>query len=213
MTPAEPIAPWRSPLGRAIHRNRALAFSRYLQLATVRADGSPANRTVVFRGFLAQTNHLMFVTDSRSEKIGQLNQQPQAEACWYFTKTREQFRISGTLTITAAETDYEVLAQARSQLWQKLSDAARLQFSWPEPKAPYSDPEAFDLPLPNAQTPLPNFCLLTLAATHIDHLELRGNPQRRTLYHLATHPNRAPSPAALSAPDSHTPWLTALVNP
>jgi pyridoxamine 5'-phosphate oxidase len=45
------LAPWRSALARALHRNRALVYARYFQLATVRADGRPANRTVVFRGF------------------------------------------------------------------------------------------------------------------------------------------------------------------
>lgn len=45
---------WRSQLARALHRNRALADSRYLQLATVGKNGRPANRTLVFRGFLAR---------------------------------------------------------------------------------------------------------------------------------------------------------------
>jgi pyridoxamine 5'-phosphate oxidase len=45
------LAPWRSPLSRALYRNRNLPYCRYLQLATVRPNGQPANRTVVFRGF------------------------------------------------------------------------------------------------------------------------------------------------------------------
>ena len=62
------LALWRSPLARALHRNRSLAFARYLQLATVRASGRPANRTVVFRGFLADTNQLKFIIDIRSQR-------------------------------------------------------------------------------------------------------------------------------------------------
>ena len=36
--------------------------SKYVQLATVREDNTPACRTVVFRGFLAGTDDLYFVT-------------------------------------------------------------------------------------------------------------------------------------------------------
>ncbi|NES70384.1 MAG: pyridoxamine 5'-phosphate oxidase, partial [Okeania sp. SIO2D1] len=59
---AEKLAPWRSPLSRALHRNRSLSYARYLQLATVTAEGQPKNRTIVFRGFLEETNHLKFIT-------------------------------------------------------------------------------------------------------------------------------------------------------
>jgi pyridoxamine 5'-phosphate oxidase len=68
------LAPWRLPLARALHRNRSIPASRYLQLATVRSDGRPANRTVVFRGFAPDTDWLQFVTDSRSQKVEQLGQ-------------------------------------------------------------------------------------------------------------------------------------------
>ena len=88
------LALWRSPLARALHRNRSLAFARYLQLATVRATGRPANRTVVFRGFLADTNQLKFITDISSQKAEEINLYPWGEICWYFPQTREQFRIA-----------------------------------------------------------------------------------------------------------------------
>eukprot|EP00958_Prasinococcus_capsulatus_P003930 scaffold362_cov304-Prasinococcus_capsulatus_cf.AAC.1 len=72
-----------------VARNLACASSahkptaKYLQLATVRPDGTPANRTVVFRGFyrrrnpenkgeLLPTSTLQFITDVRSEKIEQV---------------------------------------------------------------------------------------------------------------------------------------------
>jgi hypothetical protein len=40
---------WRVMLQRSLKKNKSLASSRYVQLATVRPDGRPANRTVVFR--------------------------------------------------------------------------------------------------------------------------------------------------------------------
>ncbi len=176
------LAPWRSPLAHALHRNRSLADVRFLQLATVREDGRPANRTVVFRGFLDGTNQLKFVTDARSEKVGQILHCSWGEACWYFAKTREQFRFTGEL-ILVNETDTNLsLQKARQIAWQGLSDTARTQFAWAHPgKARVCD-DAFHALPPDPVSPLPHFCLLLLEPEQVDHLELRGNPQNRWLY-------------------------------
>lgn len=176
------FAPWRSPLARALHLNRSLAYSRYLQLATVRADGRPANRTVVFRGFLEESDRFKFVTDARSEKIEQIEHQPWAEACWYFPNTREQFRIAGCLKIVKANCADADLLQARQNSWQEMSDTARLQFTWPHPSQPRGEATAFEAPPPNPVEPLPHFCLLLLEPIEVDRLELRGEPQNRTIY-------------------------------
>lgn len=180
------LAPWRPLLARALHRNRSEAHSRYFQLATVRADGRPANRTVVFRGFLDDaTNQLQLITDLRSDKINQIQQQPWAEVCWYFTKTREQFRITGMLELVTAESD-SFLQTARINLWQNLSDSARLQFVWPHPGQPRADQSAFtDSAAPDAAKPPDNFGLVLLSPTAVDHLQLRGEPQNRDRYFLA----------------------------
>ncbi|MBD2555239.1 pyridoxamine 5'-phosphate oxidase family protein [Limnothrix sp. FACHB-708] len=181
-TPPSPdLAPWRSPLSRALHRNRSLIYARYLQLATVRPDGSPANRTVVFRGFRDRTDWLTVITDSRSEKMPQLATNPRAEACWYFPKTREQFRIAGTLRAVLATTPDPTEQAERSRLWQNLSDAARLQFAWPNPRGDRTvDPAAFAPPPPNPIAPLETFVLLWLIPERVDWLELKGEPQNRT---------------------------------
>jgi PPOX class probable FMN-dependent enzyme len=191
------LALWRSPLARALHRNRSLPYARYLQLATVRLDGKPANRTVVFRGFLENTNQLTFVTDQRSQKIDQIQHQAWAEICWYFPTTREQFRLLGKLTRVGPENTDTKLSQARLRLWKDLSDAARLQFAWPEPGQLRSPTELFDGPAPDPLQPLSNFCLLLLDPTEVDHLELRGEPQNRYRYRQDQ--------------DSH--WLIESINP
>ena len=178
-------APWRSPLARALHRNRSLVYARYLQLATVRANNRPANRTVVFRGFLEGSNQLKFITDVRTEKADQIQQQPWAEICWYFPNTREQFRIAGCLTLVGCDNSDSTLDKARISTWQELSDAARLQFAWADPGKPrVEDPAAFNPPAPDPTQPLANFCLLLLDPTQVDHLELKGDPQNRYLYCL-----------------------------
>jgi pyridoxamine 5'-phosphate oxidase len=176
------LAPWRSSITRALHKNRTLVYSRYVQLATVRENGLPANRTVVFRGFLEDTNQLKFITDIRSAKAEQIPQQAGAEICWYFPKSREQFRISGNLVLINFNS-HPHLQPARIKMWQELSDAARLQFAWPDPgKTRVKTPEAFTPPAPDPIEPLENFCLLLLEPTEVDHLELRGEPQNRSIY-------------------------------
>ncbi|MBD2090791.1 pyridoxamine 5'-phosphate oxidase family protein [Microcoleus sp. FACHB-1515] len=179
------LAPWRSSLARALHRNRSLVYARYLQLATVRPDGRPANRTIVFRGFLEDSDQLEFITDDRSEKIVQIQHQPCGEICWYFPITREQFRIAGLLSLIAADEPNETLRKARQTMWQNLSDAARLQFVWP-PSGEVRSPNAnFSPNPPDAIEPPCNFCLLLLDPTQVDHLELRGDPQNRYKYDKA----------------------------
>lgn len=192
------LAPWRSPLARALHRNRALAYARYLQLATVRADGRPANRTVVFRGFvdtLSEKNLLKFVSDRRSQKMLQLESQAWAEACWYFPKTREQFRLSGRMLVVGQaqtrpqqqpatqqpETQHRLAAE-RQTTWQNLSDNARSQFYWPEPGAPCQPSADFQPVTIDDLHPPETFCLLLFNLDRVDHLELRGEPQNRFLY-------------------------------
>lgn len=177
-------APWRPLLARALHRNRSRPYSRYLQLATLRPDGKPANRTVVFRGFLLETNTLTFVTDLRSEKVGHIAHQPWGEACWYFTETHEQFRLAGELTLVQAQTPDTFLQTTRRQAWESLSDTARSQFTWPPSGQPRAEQVAFEAPVPHPSLPLDSFCLLLLNPVEVDLLELRGNPQDRTQYKL-----------------------------
>lgn len=179
-----PLAPWRSLVARALHRNRALPYARYVQLATVRPDGKPANRTLVFRGFLEDTDQLKFVTDDRSEKPQQIAHCPWAEVCWYFPNTREQFRMMGQLQFIDRTHSNETLQRARQQAWQDLSDSARVQFAWAHPGQTRAAAEAFSPSPPSQTEPLPHFCLLLLDPIAVDHLELRGDPQNRHQYRL-----------------------------
>jgi pyridoxamine 5'-phosphate oxidase len=179
------LPPWRTPLARALHRNRSLPNARYLQLATIDLQGYPANRTVVFRGWHNPYSELQFVTDVRSAKIAQILHHPQAEACWYFPKTREQFRIRGHLKLIDRTSLSDNLADCRQQAWQQLSLKARPQFFWPTPGQPrdeealFAADESLDLTIPPD-----NFGLLLLVPQRVDHLELKGEPQNRWLYEL-----------------------------
>jgi len=176
------LAPWRSLLARAIYQNRALAYSRFFQLATVGENGYPANRTVVFRVFLEDSNQLKIITESRSQKAEQIIKQSWGEICWYFPTTREQFRLSGQLTLVGVGHPDVALQEARQRTWQELSDSARIQFAWPHPGEVREEDAEFSPPLPDPVKPLANFCLLLLEPVQVDHLELRGDPQNRWLY-------------------------------
>ena len=195
------LPPWRSPLARALHRNRSLPNARYLQLATVDANHHPHNRTVVFRGFHPITHQLQIITDRRREKIEHLHGQPWVELCWYFPKSREQFRLSGTLSVILSETPEQTI---RQQLWNAISSKAKAQFYWPSPGQPFDEAETLSVtndPIQGdeasdtfAQTPdssrtLSNrssdseppdsFCALLLNATAVDHLTLAADQTRQ----------------------------------
>jgi pyridoxamine 5'-phosphate oxidase len=183
------LPPWRSSIARALHRNRSLPNARYVQLATVDRDLRPRNRSLVFRGWLEPGSRVKFVTDIRSTKVSNLltESSPHAEACWYFPKTREQFRLSGTLTLVTRESSDTSYSKARQEAWQQMSDSARIQFDWGTPGADRSeDPQAFNPPQPDEHQPSENFCLLLLDVTGVTHLELRGEPQSCYLYELVS---------------------------
>ncbi len=167
---------------RALNHNRALAYSRYLQLATIRPDGRPANRTVVFRGFVNQTDQLKFITDVRSQKIEHLIYNSWGEACWYFPQTREQFRLLGKLVVVDRNCEDLAFNQIRQSTWQELSDNARIQFNWAEPGKMRTEASVFATELCDQSTPLDNFSLLLLQPIEVDVLELRGEPQNRYRY-------------------------------
>jgi pyridoxamine 5'-phosphate oxidase len=127
----------------------------------------------------------MFTTDQRSQKITDLAVSPWAEACWYFTQTREQFRLAGAITLVSAAATEGALHQARQQSWQALSESSRQSFYWPHPGQPrHLSGEDWPTEYPPSLEPPPNFCLGLLNPDQVDHLELRGEPQNRTRYTL-----------------------------
>ncbi len=148
-------------------------------MATVNAQGRPANRTLVFRGFVNETSQLTFATDLRSPKTSELAQSPWAELCWYFPVTHEQFRIAGPITVVGPEATDHVLAAARRDAWRALAEATRVTFTWPEPGLPRDQHVPFPTEHPDAEAPLSHFGLLVLDPHSVDFLEIHGYPQNR----------------------------------
>ncbi|EFN52522.1 hypothetical protein CHLNCDRAFT_36836 [Chlorella variabilis] len=205
-------APWREPLQRALKQNAGSRDSRYLQLATVRPDGRPANRTVVYRGFLADTEVLTFVTDSRSRKIEEIARSPWGEVAWYFPGTREQFRLLGRLTVVGAATEDAALQKGRLAAWKSMSDPGWQQFLWPQPGEPRGgDDSIFRPDPPTAQDPvLDTFCLVCLEVEEVDHIQLNGN--LRHVYLLQPAAAAAAGEAA-AAEGAAAEWAVRNVNP
>ena len=175
---------WRDRLSAALRISGDDPTARFAQLATVTPDGRPANRTLVFRGFLPETDALIFVTDARSQKAYQLQQSPQAALCWYFTQSRQQFRLKGEVTLVAADHADPHLLSARQRTWSALSDGVRRQFFWPDPRTPRVDDAAFSVDLPSTEAPPENFVLLILHPSTVDVLDISQTPHRRTIYRL-----------------------------
>lgn len=168
---------WYGKLTKSLESARHQPESRYIQLATVAQDGAPNVRTVVFRGFEQQSDTLYVVTDTRSEKIGELQHLPKACICWYFSRTREQYRLFSRVKIHTTNTQQELVQKH----WMKMSDAGKRQFMWGEPGLPIQEGRALRVEAIPEDAPS-HFCVLALDVYKVDYLTLRGNPQHREIH-------------------------------
>jgi pyridoxamine 5'-phosphate oxidase len=75
-----------------------------MALATVAADGHPAVRMVICRGFDARAGWLVFYTDHESAKGRALAENPRAAAAFHWEALERQIRVEGPVT-PAPETD------------------------------------------------------------------------------------------------------------
>jgi PPOX class probable FMN-dependent enzyme len=172
--------PWSALLDAAVRSGAAQPAAPYAQLATLRPDGRPANRTVVVRGLLEPGSRPLVTTDARSAKAGQLAARPWAELCWFFPETREQFRLLGRVTLIGPDAADPDLAAARARTWEALSEPSRRSFAWPPPGAPRAAPSAFETRTPT--DPPAWFTILVLDPEQVDHLDLKTDPHARTVF-------------------------------
>ncbi len=188
---------WREGLETTLEQTKHQASSRYLQFASIGLDARPKVRTLVFRGFIENSDSLVIHTDIRTEKHKELDKTPDAEISWYFTETREQFRIAGKVNqVTKESNDLQI---ERSQHWQNLSTAAKLDYYKPVPGIPLpSTTQAStvkantvqantDIDTPSEQvltTPHENFVLLIFKPEQVDHVMLMPSPHQRVMHSL-----------------------------
>ncbi|KAF3439836.1 hypothetical protein FNV43_RR18114 [Rhamnella rubrinervis] len=142
--------------------------------ATVDCNGRPSNRTVVFRGFVEDSDKIQINTDVRSRKIEELKHSPFAEICWYLTDTWEQFRIKGTIDIIDGSNPDPVKLQQREKSWFVRSPSSRLVYL--DPGLPYQDEQPLnEAILDPCAGPVDAFCLLILDPEQVDYLNLKSN--------------------------------------
>ena len=155
--------------------------ARWLQLASVAADGTPRVRTLVFRGW-ASSAALDLLTDGRSAKASELAAQPAVEICWLLPRARAQFRLRGRQQNLPAA----LAGSERERHWRSLTAAGRAVWGWPAPGLPLQSNAPFPAELPD-ETPLPaNLQLLRIALEQVELLELGPQPHRRRRWRLST---------------------------
>ncbi len=87
-------------------------------------------------------------------QVAELLKNSAAELCWYFTATREQFRISGHVTVVGPRSFHDsvspdeipnytglpslALQQQRVLAWRGLSDAARASYLYRPLSLPFA---------------------------------------------------------------------------
>ena len=168
------LPPWRLLLRGAREREGRSANSRWLQLATVAGDGSPRVRTLVFRAW-ADGAVLDLLTDDRSAKHAELQQQPAVELCWLLPKARCQFRLRGELQALPRDEEWG----ARQRHWQGLSPKGRALWGWPEPGAPFDAAASFPAEIADDIEMPDHFQLLRIALEQVELLELGDHPHQR----------------------------------
>lgn len=194
---------WRQRLARSLHINRSQVHSKYYQVASVCPSGRPKNRTMVFRGFLMGTQNLLSVTDLRSEKVSEWQGEEKLhfEICWYFTGSREQYRVAGEVALISnvLESSYQDLDLGEltktsliKQQWSNLSSNAKEPFFSSSPKAPFDDNSTLLTPQEEPITSAndvnmessDNFCVIVFTPLTVDYLNLKSKPQQRCLYDI-----------------------------
>lgn len=181
MSLPETLPPWRPLLRRAREREGRSPQARWLQLATVAADGSPRVRTLVFRGWAGSTA-LDLLTDGRSAKPAELVRQPAVELCWLLPRARSQFRLRGNLQALPPEQHQS----ERERHWHMLSPGGRALWGWPPPGEPFDPEAAFPEQLPDG-SPMPDhFQLVRIALARVELLELSVHPHHRRRWRVET---------------------------
>lgn len=154
-------------------------------IATIGADGSPQTRIVVFRKFLHEERRLIFHTDLRSPKIGELRADPRVSWLFYHAGEKLQFRIAGAAMIHADADDWLKLKQ-----WQATRTFGRRCYmgkppSRIAPEATSGLPAEIETREPTteeSEVGFPNFAVVSTQISSIDCLELHAKGHRRSLF-------------------------------
>lgn len=142
---------------------------RYFVLATAE-NGKPRQRTVVLRKMVPDLN-LVFYTDSRTQKISDIQSNPQFSALFYNPKQLLQIRIEGHAQLI---TDKDQIAT----YWHTVQAASHKDYTTRStPGTPIENPDLIDY---NSEENY--FCLIKLAPHKIEYLRLKQPNHLRILF-------------------------------
>ena len=171
---------WATRLQKSLQISKDMPESRFLQVATIDESGVPQNRTLVFRSLNADSSILSVISDLRTPKIAELTGDPRASICWYFTRSREQFRLAcASVVLVHGVNGVDLTSQ-----WRALSAQGKKQFLWGTPKTLRDDEGPLHASTPVESAPPSHFCQIDFHVSEVDYLNLKANPQYRELHHL-----------------------------
>jgi pyridoxamine 5'-phosphate oxidase len=121
--PAQPLPLFDQWIGEAIESGQAEPHA--MHLSTVGADGFPAGRIVLLRGY--DNRGLTFYTNYLSDKSRQLAANPRAAATFFWAQSERQIRVTGNVSrVDEAESDAYFQSRPRgSQLGAWASEQSR----------------------------------------------------------------------------------------
>ncbi len=142
---------------------------RYCTLITLSLDGSPHSRTVVLRGFDPEKFIISINTDSRSEKIKELNNDPRAEFLFYDTNQLLQLVIKVNL----------IESIASEEKFQDLPEPTKKDYcSVQKPGSPVKSPDLIAYDFNRG-----HYVELKFEANQVEYLKLkRPNHMRAKFY-------------------------------
>ncbi|HDR9154613.1 TPA: pyridoxamine 5'-phosphate oxidase family protein [Burkholderia vietnamiensis] len=153
-----------------------------VQAATLGVDGAPKVRTVVLRQASRAEQRLSFHTDARSEKVAELRRDPRIAIVAADLDALVQIRAEGRASICDDDA-------RRRAIWASSRPHTLLLYRAPlRPGTPIDAPgRAHVAPAPDtasAADGYANFCVLDVAVTRIDWLDLARSGHRRALFEL-----------------------------
>lgn len=144
-----------------------------MQLATVGEDGAPKLRAIVLRRFDAATASLSFITDLRSPKVREIRANPRVSLAAFDSDGAVQLRIEGAATVIKDEA-------RRRDFWNSLRAHTHILFrSSLPPGTVLASPQELAAGDGSPESAYAHFCLIEIALTHMEWLDLSAEPHRR----------------------------------
>lgn len=151
----------------------------FMKLATVAAASTPNLRTVIIRDFDKDRGTISFVTDSRSQKICEINNNPHVIMTAIDYENGQQLQINGCANVIFNEA-------FRQKVWRESPShphglamtptALDMTAEYSGSARSYHDTE------PQPLTPIGYFCLVNIKIAQLEWLDFTAESQTRDIY-------------------------------